>query len=88
MITSAMDVRALRPGDVRQPTSSASRVARSSWRLVIVTVAPRLISPKAMDRATPPAPRISTCLSSSGLASFDSLARPPMPSSSESIAAR
>ena len=54
---------------VRQPTSSASRVARSSWRLVIVTLAPRRIRPKAIGRATPPAPRISTCLSNSGLAS-------------------
>ena len=47
---------------VRQPTSSASLVARSSFRLVMVTAAPRAIRPKAIDRATPPAPRISDLL--------------------------
>src|SRR4051812_39239225 len=50
----------------RQPTASAKALARSSWRLVIVTLAPWRDSPKAIERAAPPAPRINACLSVNG----------------------
>ena len=89
-MTSAMMVARCDQVTIRQPTSSASAVARSSCRLVIVKWAPRLIRPKAIDRATPPAPRISTCLSISGLAasSLGIAVPPPMAVSRASMAAR
>ena len=40
----------------RQPTSSASRVARSSWRLVIVTLAPRRDQPEGDRPGHAPGP--------------------------------
>ena len=87
MITSAMEV--ARCDQVTIP--AADFLGQPRGPLVVTIgdrqVAPRLIRPKAIDRATPPAPRIRTCLSSSGLDSSEP-SLPPIPASSESMAAR
>ncbi len=87
MITSAGLLARIDQLIVRQPTSSASRVARSSWRLAIVTMCSAPRQPEC-DRPRHPPRSQDQHLLLEERAGLVLAGRPPIAASSESIAAR